>query len=298
MKIIDPEIFYKILITGEENNPLNEYSLNSSNTELDANGNLYNKFNLKIFNLSGNWLEQQINLFNTQDDENETIYGNFNYLSTVLDESSYILPQYTEIFKIEVLVPEKLRSKFIPFFDKYAANFNNLEGSYDNNDLYIRLGEHSTPVYENKQDIGGMERFKASFSILIRVTSAAITTKNIKLEVYTDASNLEEIKYISFNLKRESDLNLDNTAGNTKKYDVQKTDISAALGCLYVNNYLSRSVFEYLINEDIERELKIKYTDLILNISKDFNFYIGSANVNYQYGQPVSYTITLKLKFE
>ena len=123
MKIIDPKVFYDILITGESDNELSELSLYALNTEIDEDSRdgLRNKFDLEVFNESGEWLENQRNEFNTENDIEEKVYGNFNYLSTVLDESSYILPQYTEIFKIELIVPEKFRNTFIPFFDGYAS---------------------------------------------------------------------------------------------------------------------------------------------------------------------------------
>ena len=94
MKIIDPNTFYKTLITE------GDISLYSFNTYLDDNGKLSNYFDLEVFNKSGEWLENQINIMNTEEDDEEKTYGNLSYLGTVLYDTSYIEPQYTELFKL------------------------------------------------------------------------------------------------------------------------------------------------------------------------------------------------------
>ena len=71
MRVISPDVFYRYLITNE--NFSNDLALYPNNQYLDENGNLKNKFNLNIFNLSGDWFENQVNTMNTQKDDNKLL---------------------------------------------------------------------------------------------------------------------------------------------------------------------------------------------------------------------------------
>lgn len=306
MKIINPNTFYDELITT------GDISLYAYNTYKDDNGYIRDTLNLEIFNKSGEWLENQINEFNTYDDKDEVSYGNLSYLSTVLDDTSFVVPQYTELFKLEVICFEKDREKVIDLFDRYAADLNNYQYSdNDNNDIFITLGEHSTPVYGEKQDIGGAERFIVSLSILVRVTSGVINSKNIDIEIYNENTNsYEKIKYITFDIRRDSDILVDSKAGYEKSYDVNKTDLTINIGALYLNDYLSRKVMEYLIiPEKMDNQVRIKYRDTNIKISEineadgsliekdleaEYDMYIISMNPKLQFGTPVSYSVSLK----
>lgn len=290
MKILNPTTFYeKLILEGD-------ISLYSANEYLDDNGYIHNTLDLEVFNKSGEWLENQMNYFNTEDDEEEITYGNLSYLSTVLDDTSYIVPQYTEIFKLELIAFEKDREKVIEVLDSYASNLNNYQYvDEDDNDIFITLGEHSTPVYGEKQDIGGAERFIASLSILVRVTTGVITTRHLEISVMNDSGTYEPLKYISFNMKRDSDVILDNKAGYEKTYDINKTDFTLVIGSLYLNDYMSKKCMEYLLQpESMENQIKIKYKDNVVNLEKEFDLYITSVNPSIQYGVPVSYTASFK----
>ena len=290
MKIIDPNTFYEKLITE------GDISLYAYNSYLDDNGKLSNYFDLEVFNKSGEWLENQINTMNTEDDDEEKTYGNLSYLGTVLDDTSYIVPQYTELFKLEVLALEKDRDDIIKLFDEYAANLNNYQYlDEDDNEIFITLGEHSTPVYGEKQDIGGAERFISSLSILVRVSFGVITSKRVQIQVKKDDGNYENIKYVSFNIRRESEATADMKAGYEKTYDVNKTDLTIVIGSLYLNDYLSRKCMEYLLNPELmDNVISIKYKDTILDIEKIFDVYIINVNPNIQFGNPISYTASFK----
>lgn len=292
MKIIDPNTFYESLITK------GDISLYSFNTYLDDNGNLRKYFDLEVFNKSGEWLENQTRVLEEDEDDQSVSYGNLSYLGTVLDDTSYIVPQYTEIFKLEVVAFEKDRDKIIEVMDAYASNLNNYQYTDDDdNEILITLGEHATPVYGEKQDIGGAERFIISLSILVRVTTGVITSKKIEISILNDDNEYETIKYISFNLKRESEIILDNKAGYEKKYDINKTDFTVIIGSLYLKDYLSKKCMEYLLDpSNMENSVKIKYKDTILNLEKEYELYFTSVNPNIQFGTPISYTASLKIK--
>ena len=293
MQIINPTTFYdKLITTGDQ-------SLYSYNNALDDNGELYDILNLKIFNKTGEWLENQMRVLEEEGDDEYVTYGNLSYLSTVLDDTSYIVPQYTELFKLEVLGFEKDRETIIALFDEYAAGLNNFTYTDDDdNEIFITLGEHATPTYGEKQDIGGAERFIISLSILVRVTSGVITSKKIEISVMNDSGVYEPLKYVSFNMKRETDLNLDNKAGYEKTYDVSKTDFTLILGSLYLNDYMSKKCMEYVLDPmNMENVIKIKYKDTVIDMEKEFEFnlYITSVNPNIQFGIPISYTASFKI---
>lgn len=291
MQIINPTTFYdKLITTGNQ-------ALYSYNNALDDNGELYDILNLKIFNKTGEWLENQMRVLEEEGDDEYVTYGNLSYLSTVLDDTSYIVPQYTELFKLEVLGFEKDRETIIALFDEYAAGLNNFTYTDDDdNEIFITLGEHATPTYGEKQDIGGAERFIISLSILVRVTSGVITSKKIEISVMNDSGVYEPLKYVTFNMKRESDVILDNKAGYEKTYDVQKTDFTLIIGSLYINDYFSKKCMDYLIDPiNMENVIKIKYKDTVLNKEKEFSLYITSVNPNIQFGVPISYAASLKI---
>lgn len=292
MKIINPTTFYDKLITE------GDISLYSFNQELDGNGYIKDLVDLEIFNKSGEWLDNQINSRNSELDDEYKTYGNFSYLGTVLDDTSYIVPQYTELFKLEIIAFEKDRETIIKLLDNYAASLNNYQYTDDDdNEVFITLGEHATPVYGEKQDIGGTERFVASVSILVRVTTGVITSKKIELSILNDEGKYETVKYISCNLKRETDVILDNKAGYEKKYDVNKTDFTMIIGSLYLNDYLSKVCMLYTLDPlYMENAITIKYKDTILNIEKEYQMYITSVNPNIQFGNPISYTASFKIK--
>lgn len=291
MQIINPTTFYNKLITT------GDHSLYSYNKALDDNGELYDILNLKIFNKTGEWLENQMRVLEEEGDDEYVTYGNLSYLSTVLDDTSYIVPQYTELFKLEVLGFEKDRETIISLFDEYAAGLNNFTYTDDDdNEILITLGEHATPTYGEKQDIGGAERFIISLSILVRVTSGVITSKKIEISVMNDGGVYEPLKYVTFNMKRESDVILDNKAGYEKTYDVQKTDFTLIIGSLYINDYFSKKCMDYLIDPiNMENVIKIRYKDTVLNKEKEFSLYITSVNPNIQFGVPISYAASLKI---
>lgn len=291
MQIINPTTFYdKLITTGDQ-------ALYSYNKALDDNGELYDILNLKIFNKTGEWLENQMRVLEEEGDDEYVTYGNLSYLSTVLDDTSYIVPQYTELFKLEVLGFEKDRETIIALFDEYAAGLNNFTYTDDDdNEIFITLGEHATPTYGEKQDIGGAERFIISLSILVRVTSGVITSKKLEISVMNDGGVYEPLKYVTFNMKRETDLNLDNKAGYEKTYDVQKTDFTLIFGSLYLNDYMSKKCMEYVLDPvNMVNVIKIKYKDTVINMEKEFSLYITSVNPNIQFGIPISYTASFKI---
>jgi len=294
MQIINPTTFYdKLITTGNQ-------ALYSYNNTLDDNGELYNILNLKIFNKTGEWLENQMRVLEEEGDDEYVTYGNLSYLSTVLDDTSYIVPQYTELFKLEVLGFEKDRETIISLFDEYAAGLNNFTYTDDDdNEIFITLGEHATPTYGEKQDIGGAERFIISLSILVRVTSGVITSKKIEISILNTDVPLENpyepVKYVTFNMRRESDVVVDNAAGYEKEYDVQKTDFTLIIGALYLNDYLSKKAMEYLLSpESMDNKITIKYKDTVINKEVIFKLYITGVNPNIQFGIPISYTVSFK----
>jgi len=314
MQVINPEIFYKYLITNEDFQ--NDLSLFAKNTYLDDTGNLQTYFNFDISNQSGEWLENQVNTMNTENDDDETTFGNFRYLSTVVSEEA-MFPVYSELFSLQLICFEKDREKIVKFFDDYATELNNHQtemnledddGTPHEYDILIELGELSTPEYGDKQDIGGAERFILDLSFSITVSTGIITSKKIKLYHILDDSN-EEIPYIELTIDRSNELNVDNRASYEKKYDVNKSDFSITLSALYTNNTFSNSVMDYVFEkENAGAPLTIHYVDQssgvkdtiegfdIYNREKTFELCFSGANIKYSFGQPVSYSVSLKSK--
>lgn len=309
MRVISPDVFYRYLITNE--NFSNDLALYPNNQYLDENGNLKNKFNLNIFNLSGDWFENQVNTMNTQKDDNKEYFGNFQYLTTVVDETA-MFPQYTELFSLQIMGFEEDREEFINFLDSYATALNNHESelTLDNEtyDIFIQLGELSTPTYSDKMDLNGTEMFSAYLSFVVRVTTNIITAKKIKLyhlNPATDVSSEEEIAipYISLDIKRTNDLLVDNRASNEKFYNINKSDFEINLSIFYTKSTFCEKIMDYVVfPEKADTNFLIHYIDE--SSTKDntgtysreytYDLVISGVNVTYQFGNPVSIAATFK----
>ena len=316
MQVINPEVFYKYLITNEDFN--NDLSLSAKNTYLDDNGKIFNHFDLDISNQSGEWLENQMNTMNEDKDDSEVTYGNFKYLSTIVSEDA-LFPVYMELFSLQLICMEKDRDRIIKFFDEYTTALNNYQdelsleddnGKVKNYDILIQLGELSTPEYGDKQDIGGCERFILDVSFSITVSSEIITTKKIKLYHAIDSDDIS-IPYVDLQLSRNNDLNVDNRADFEKKYEVNKSDFSIVISAVYTNNTFSNQVMDYLVDpSNAGNTLLIHYVDessgvkqvingvSIYNREYTFDCCFGDVTAKYSFGQPVSYTVSLRPRIQ
>lgn len=301
ISIIAPKVFYDYLITNEGYD--NSFSLAAQNTYLDNKGVLRQKFDFSISNLSGDWFGNQTNYREMLEDDEYLTVGNFQYLNTVIDDAA-LFPQYSEIFKLEVIGFEKDREKLIEFFDEYANQVNNQNGTLlidgESFDIVISLGQYSTPIYGDKVDIGGAERFAITMTFIVTVVSGIVTAKYIKIyHQYEGAGDPKgvPIPYISMKIQRDKDMAPDNRASEEKRYYYERSDMTLTLGGAYVKDEFCRKIMEYAIFPEKlpESFVKIFYEDTAISISKQFVLQIMSVNIDYQFGAPVTYSAVFKI---
>lgn len=297
LEILNPEFFYKYLITNEGFS--NDFSLYALNTYLDEKGEIKKYFDLDVSNLAGEWLEGQTNTYDTLTDDQELTIGNFQYLNTVINEM-VLFPQYTEIFKLEVLGFEKDREKYIKFFDDFANKVNNtfdvVEIDGKQCDLVISLGDYSLPVYSTRFDLGGTERFMISMSFLITVTSELVNSNKIKLSFKTSDGSYESIPYNDFKLGRSTGLSPDNRASKEQKYYYEKSNFAFNFTGLYFLSEFCKTLMRYAYDpnklETVTQTIKLE--DEALGVTQEYLVNISSIEVAYSFGAPVAYSVSFQ----